>query len=106
MTLTPRQPMTCGEAANGHGSPSPPKESAAQLGRTFEQPSSTLRKKGYDVAEGLHQRAGAVEQLAQNGFFFFNCKFETYVNVISNRNSCCKSDSSNFCCMILVFCKV
>lgn len=37
--------------------------------------------------------------------FFFYCKFETYVSVISNRNSCCKSDSSNFCCMILVFVK-
>lgn len=57
------------------------------------------------MGEGLHQRASAVEQLAQNGFFFFNCKFETYVNVISNRNSCCKSDSSNFCCMILGFVK-
>lgn len=38
-------------------------------------------------------------------FFFFFCKFETYVNVISNHNSCCKSDSSNFCCMILFFVK-
>lgn len=63
--------MTCGEAAHGHGRLRRQRRvSAAQLGRTFEQPSSTLRKKGYDVAEGLHQRAGAVEQLAQNGFFF------------------------------------
>lgn len=37
--------------------------------------------------------------------FFFFCKFETYVNVILNHNSCCKSDSSNFCCMILFFVK-
>lgn len=37
--------------------------------------------------------------------FLFFCKFETYVNVISNHNSCCKSDSSNFCCMILFFVK-
>lgn len=35
----------------------------------------------------------------------FFCKFETYINVISNHNSCCKSDSSNFCCMILFFVK-
>lgn len=55
--------------------------------------------------EWLHQRTSAVQQLAQSWFFFFFCKFATYVNVILNHNSCCKSDSSNFCCMILFFVK-
>lgn len=62
--------MTCGEAAHGHGPPSPPEESTAQLGQTFEQPSSTLRKKGYDVAEGLHQSLSGGTASPERIFFF------------------------------------
>lgn len=106
MTLTLHQLMICGKTA--HLTVEFTFTSKGEYSSTLlNLLTSTLNFKEGDMTwvRVINQRTSAVQQLAQNWFLFSFCKFETYINMISNHNSCCKSDSSNFCCMIFFFVK-
>lgn len=108
LSRTRRQLMTCGKTAHRAMEftfTSKGEYSSTSLNLLNIHPQ--LHRGTQDMGEsGSHRRTRQYNSQPRTGlFFFFFCKFETYVNVISNHNSCCKSDSSNFCCMILFFVK-